>query len=135
MVLAALLLAVSGCGGDDPQEATPTQPAIPDVEAPEEEAEEAPPAEDREDVPARPAQEEEPTGAAKFTGQDRENYELANEVCGTFPPEKIASDLGISVDVNTSEGLVQIAEKYAKDYRPNFRQAVFEGCLDALPNP
>ena len=23
----------------------------------------------------------------------------------------------------------------AADYRPNFRQAVFEGCLDGLPNP
>jgi hypothetical protein len=75
------------------------------------------------------------TGAAKFTGQDRRNYDEANAVCGAFPPRKVASDLGLDVDVHTSEGLVRIAEAYAADYGPSFRQAVFEGCLDGLPNP
>jgi hypothetical protein len=75
------------------------------------------------------------TGAARFTGQDRRNYDEANAVCGAFPPRKVASDLGLDVDVHTSEGLVRIAEAYAADYGPSFRQAVLEGCLDGLPNP
>jgi hypothetical protein len=54
-----------------------------------------------------------PTGAQEFTGQDRTNYELARAVCRAFPPEKVAQDLDINVDVGTSEGLVRIAEKYA----------------------
>jgi hypothetical protein len=56
-------------------------------------------------------------------------------VCGSFPPGKVASDLGLDVNVHTSEGLERIAEEYAGDYRPNFRRAVYEGCLDGLPNP
>jgi hypothetical protein len=46
----------------------------------------------------------------------------------------VAKDLGLNVDVGTSEGLAVIAEKFAAGYRPNFRQAVFEGCLDGLPD-
>ena len=65
----------------------------------------------------------------------RQNYKIARAVCSGFPPEKVASDLGISVDVHTSEGLGEIAETYAAEYRPAFRQAAFEGCLDGLPNP
>jgi hypothetical protein len=75
--------------------------------------------------------EDTPTGAAKFSGQDRSNYEQAEVVCGAFPPKKVARDLGLNVNVHTSEGLVRIAEKYAEGYRPNFRQAVFEAAWRA----
>ena len=80
-------------------------------------------------------EEQEHTRAVKFSGQDRRNYADAKAVCASFPARKVARDLGLDVDVRTSKGLVRIAEKYAADYRPSFRQAVFEGCLDGLPNP
>jgi hypothetical protein len=107
---------VGGCGDDDADEAGGGGKTAEERTAPPE---------------AKP----EPTGAAKFTGQDRRNYEDAKFICSGFPPRKLASDLGLDVDVHTSEGLGRIAEAYAADYRPNFRQAVFEGCLDGLPNP
>lgn len=67
------------------------------------------------------------TEAAKFTGQDRENYKIAKLVCGAFPRKKVARDLGITT---TDPGT--IALKYAADYRPINRQATFEGCLAGL---
>ena len=78
---------------------------------------------------------EQSTGANEFQGQDRRNYLDAKGVCSTFPPKKIASDLGIKADVSTGPGLVRLAEGFAAGYRPAFRQPVFEGCLDGLPNP
>lgn len=117
MVLSVLVLGlVAGCGDDDADEAGGG-------------------ANTAEERTAHAETKPEPTGAAKFTGQDRRNYEEAKAICSSSPPSKVASDLGLDVDVHTSEGLGRIAEKYAEDYRPNFRQAVFEGCLDGLPKP
>jgi hypothetical protein len=41
----------------------------------------------------------------------------------------VAPQLGIKVNVNTAKGLIRHAKRYAADYRPAFRQPVFEGCL------
>lgn len=71
------------------------------------------------------------TGAAKFTGQHRENYNIAKASCGAFPPAKVARDLGLPASADP----VRIAETLAADYRPAFRQAVFEGCLRGLRSP
>ena len=75
------------------------------------------------------------TGAAKFSGDDRINYEDAKSVCGDSSPSKLAQDLGVRVNVHSSKGLRRLAERYAADYGPNFRKAVVEGCLAGLPKP
>jgi hypothetical protein len=62
-------------------------------------------------------------------------YTISKQVCGAFPPEKVASDLGISVDTSTSEGIVSIAEAFSQQYTGPAQQDSFEGCLDGLPNP
>src|SRR5215210_7919205 len=67
------------------------------------------------------------TGARKFTGIGRDNYEQAKAVCGAFSVRKAARDLGIE-----SSNPVTVAERYARAYRPGLRQAVFEGCLAAF---
>lgn len=118
-----LVLAGAGCGdeeGDDPagggqDSAEPQSPA-----PPEPPAEEHPPAD---------------ADAGGFTGQDAENYDIAKTICGSFPPGKVARDLGLHVNGDTAGELAEIAERYADDYRGPYRQAAFEGCLDGLPNP
>jgi hypothetical protein len=67
------------------------------------------------------------TGAAKWTGQNRENYEIAKFACGAFSRKKVARDLGI-----TSTDPIDLAQKYSEGYRGPFRQAAFEGCLAGL---
>ncbi len=77
---------------------------------------------------------EAPTLPGEFAGQDRENYNSAREICGAFPAVRSARDLGLRNNRGrTAEELVEIAEKYAEGFRPNFQQAAFEGCLDGLP--
>src|SRR4051812_20028 len=73
--------------------------------------------------------------SGQFTGQAKENYDVAKVVCGSKPPSGVASDLGLSVDGNTAEELGRIAERYARGYDAANHQAAFEGCLDGLPNP
>jgi hypothetical protein len=131
MLLSLVPLAViaGGCGGDGgadepttPAEATTDQTttrenvpelgtAVPDVEK----------------VPRSRVKKRAKMGAAKFRGVHRDNYENARAVCGAFPRRKVARDLGL----DTSEPGA-IAEAYAKGFRPAFRQANFEGCLDGL---
>jgi hypothetical protein len=63
-----------------------------------------------------------------FTGPQAKRYEEDREICGLFPPSKVARDLGLSA----SSDSVTIAEAYADGYQPQFHQAAFEGCLDGL---
>jgi hypothetical protein len=65
--------------------------------------------------------------APKFTGVHANNYEIAYYACGSFSPKKMARDFGIS-----STHPVDLADAYAEGYRPGFRQANYEGCLDVL---
>jgi hypothetical protein len=63
----------------------------------------------------------------EFTGIHAENYRTAYFICGEFPIRKVASDLGID-----STDPVTVAKAYADEYKPEYRQAPFEGCLDAF---
>jgi hypothetical protein len=130
-VLVGAVLILAGCGGSHGSEADDGDV---EREGPQSGARKAT---EQETAPedASTQKGEAGTGTEKFTGQDRINYEQARTVWRAFPPKQVAQDLGIAVDVGTSEGLVRIAEKYAEGYRPDFRQAVFEGCLDGLPDP
>jgi hypothetical protein len=67
------------------------------------------------------------TGAAIFTGAHRDNYIRARAVCGALPRKKVARDLGVR-----STNPFVIADAFARDYRPAFRQAAFEGCVVGL---
>jgi hypothetical protein len=82
-----------------------------------------------------PAEPEPARKGSGFTGELADRYDEAKVVCGSSPPAKVARDLGISVNVHTSEGIVRIAERYARGYDARHHQAAFEGCLDGLPNP
>lgn len=131
-VLAALTVAACGDDGRAARPLPPTTPAT--TEAPS--ASEPPgqvaaePLPDPEPAPparTRPTPRPKPKPQPKFTGVHAENYRTAHEVCGTFPPAKIASDLGVS-----STNPADLARAYSEMKRPAFRQAPFEGCLDAL---
>lgn len=129
--IAWVCLGLVACGGDNESEPAATTPEQPADVAP---VETAPPEPEPEREPEPETTEQTPTGSDKFTGQDRENYEIAKEVCGAFPAEQSARDLGLTGNRGrTSEELVEIAETYAEGLRPSFRQAAFEGCLDGLP--
>jgi hypothetical protein len=62
----------------------------------------------------------------RFTGTAAENYRNNYVLCGAFRLKNLARQLDVAADP------VAAAQKLARDYRPAFRQAVFEGCLDAL---
>jgi len=66
------------------------------------------------------------TGAAKFTGVDRENYAMAKDSCSAFPASKLAKEYGVANDPP------EIAMAVSKGYRKPFQQAVFDGCLAGL---
>ena len=72
---------------------------------------------------------DEPSSAEsrEFTGVHAENYRTAYFICDEFPIAKVASDFDID-----STDPVTVAEAYADDYKPEYRQAPFEGCLDAF---
>jgi hypothetical protein len=63
---------------------------------------------------------------AKFTGVHASNYEDAFAVCGAVGVKEVARQFG------TARDPVSAAEGYASGYRPAFRQAPFEGCLDGF---
>ncbi len=64
---------------------------------------------------------------AKFTDPvDRENYRIAFEICRLSGVAKVAREFRTAVDP------FEAAEGYAAGYRPNYRQANFEGCLDGF---
>lgn len=96
--IALLPLALAACGSDTDSEPTDTS---------------------TEDTTGKVGYDKDATNAS--------NYEIAYQVCGAFPPEKIASDLGIS-----STDPVDIATAYAEGYTERFRQAGLDGCLDVL---
>lgn len=74
-------------------------------------------------------------GYEKYEGAKGSAYEIENEACGAAPPEKVASDLGVREDPNTSEGLERIAAKASERYEEGpVREGAYEGCLDALRN-
>ena len=82
-----------------------------------------------------PASTEEEFGPSSDLGPEgREVYEIANAVCGAFPPRKVARDLGVRVS-KPLDGLDldNIAFKYAEELAPTeHRQAAYEGCLHAM---
>lgn len=123
VLIGTLVIAVAGCGDDGADE-----PSAAGQDSPESQSPAAP----------EPPAEEQPPGnadAGGFTGQDAENYDIAKTVCASFPPGKVARDLGLNVNGDTAMELAEIAERYADDYRGRYRQAAFEGCLHGLPNP
>ena len=129
VVLALLVaLTLAACGEDEQaaRTASPTTAAMteapPSPEPPEPAAAEPLP-EPEPEPPAKPK----PKPRAKFTGVHADNYRTAYRVCGAFPPAKIASDLGVP-----STDPADLAQAYSEGKRPAFRQAPFEGCLDAL---
>ena len=65
---------------------------------------------------------------SKFTGAQAKRYQEDKELCGLFPPSKVARDLGLPA----SSDSITIAEAYADGYQPQFHQAAFEGCLAGL---
>jgi hypothetical protein len=124
-LIGALAIVVAGCGdeeeADEPGgagQSPPEQPTSPEAQE-------------------QPTEEQAPADADGdgFSGQAAENYDVAKVACGAFPPRKVASDLGLTVDGDTADELGQIAERYARGYTGSNRQAAFEGCLDGLPNP
>lgn len=123
LVLVLLAFAFAGCGtsGDSKttEAKTTTAPPVTEPVAPTETTKPKP----------------KPTGRSKFTGQDRENYDTAKQVCGAFPPAKVAADLGLDRNRGrTAVELGDIAQAYAKEYRGSFQRAAFEGCLAGLPD-
>ncbi len=74
-------------------------------------------------------------GYEKYEGAKGSAYEIEQDACGSAPPEKVASDLGVREDPNTSEGLERIAAKAAERYEEGpVREGAYEGCLDGLRN-
>jgi hypothetical protein len=65
---------------------------------------------------------------AKWRGVHASNYNDNCVVCRIFGPRQVARDNGIR-----STDTVTIALRYAnKAYRPGYRQAAFEGCLQGF---
>jgi hypothetical protein len=69
---------------------------------------------------------------AGFTGQAAGTYGDARDVCGAFPPRKVARDLGVHVNGTSTSELRAIADAYASGYRASFRPAAYAGCLAGL---
>lgn len=127
-LIGTLAIAVAGCGDEEADE--------PSGAGQDTREERSPPAQE----PKQPAEEQPPADpdGGGFTGQAAENYEMAKVVCGSFPPRKVASDLGLSVNGDTAEELGQIAERYARGYtgsQPRSRAAstVFRTRRSQLP--
>lgn len=57
----------------------------------------------------------------------RANYDIAYEVCSELTPQELAGDLGAAT---TSPADIALA--FSEGYLAQYRQANFEGCLDAL---
>jgi hypothetical protein len=62
----------------------------------------------------------------QFTGVDRENFQLAYEICGSQPMSQSAKEW------HTSDDPGSIAHAYGLEYREYARPAVEEGCLRAF---
>jgi len=65
---------------------------------------------------------------AKFTGLKADRYETSYLVCKDARTSKVAKEYGLPAGSDE----VTVAETYADDYRADFHQAAFEGCLDGL---
>ena len=85
MLLGTLAIAAAGCGEDQGNE-----PSGAGQQSREERP--APPTE-----PIAAAEDQPPADAhgGGFSGRDAENFNIAKTVCGSFPPRKVASDLGL----------------------------------------
>jgi hypothetical protein len=135
----------AGCGGSDDstiqqqQQASPDPQRIEKAEArAEREARELRKLESevRADANARaagspkktPPTTHESESTPKFTGAQAKRYQEDKELCGLFPPSKVARDLGLPAGSDP----ITIAEAYADGYQPQFHQAAFEGCLAGL---
>jgi hypothetical protein len=63
----------------------------------------------------------------QFTGVDRENWEIAYEVCGSTPEEQLAREF------HTEDNWSAIGHAYgSEEYREPFNIAPEEGCMAAL---
>jgi hypothetical protein len=63
-----------------------------------------------------------------FTGVHAENYRINYASCSVFSRKQIAKEYKIQ-----ASDPVTVAQRYAEiSYRPAYRQAAFEGCLDAF---
>lgn len=62
----------------------------------------------------------------QWSGIEQDNFQIAYEVCGSFPESQLASEFGTSSDPSS------IAHAYGLEYREFTRAAVEEGCLRAL---
>lgn len=122
LLVAAACFIVSACGGASDETAAD---AVPETTAAVSDG--GPPPETETPAITRAARPKPRRAAPRFTGVHESNYEIAYQVCGAFSLRKLASDLGIS-----STSPVAIAEAYAADYRPAFRQAPYAGCLAVL---
>jgi hypothetical protein len=60
---------------------------------------------------------------------DAENYDIAYTVCELVLNGEATHD---SIDVDPATRPAAFAEEYASGYRDDFRQAPYDGCLDAL---
>ena len=125
LVLLGLLLGALGVS------TAPTTPAtVPVTTSPVRDPEPAPPTTVKQATQEQSTSgyNDDATGAAKFNGVDRSNYEDANTVCRVSSVEKVANSVGLSANADVTD----IAQAYSEKYRGAFRQAVFEGCLHAL---
>jgi hypothetical protein len=111
IAIAMLAAALGGCGDDASPVASPTTSAPPAPST---------------TTTAETTTKKKPTKPPRFTGQDAINYANAFDVCSVFTVKQVAKEYG------TTRDAVSAAEGYAAGYRPAFRQAVFEGCLDAF---
>jgi hypothetical protein len=81
-------------------------------------------------TPERSSSEVDPIAAEelrRFTGVDRENWEIAYEVCGSTPEEQLAREF------HTEDNWSAIGHAYgSEEYREPFSIAPEEGCMAAL---
>jgi hypothetical protein len=63
---------------------------------------------------------------AAFTGVDAENYRINYASCGAFSLRSLGRQFHVRPEPDA------VATAAAAGYRPGYRQAVYEGCLDAL---
>jgi hypothetical protein len=114
ITVATLAVALAACGGDDSSALFTTS-----TQATTSEASGA-------STTAATSTKKKSLKPPRFTGQNAINYGTAYDVCSVFTVKQVANEYG------TARHAASAAEGYAAGYQPGYRQAVFEGCLDAV---